>query len=203
MGAETRRRDFWVFGYGSLMWRPGFSSLEQRQGLVRGWSRRLCVYSHIYRGTPERPGLVLGLDRGGSCHGVGFRVAPSQWPATLGYLRERELVTAVYLERDVRLDFGAGASATALTYVADRRHAQYAGRLERSRLLELVGDSHGQAGANAEYVLNTQEHLAALAIHDSELEWLAGELRRESLKSGSGDRSSITSMRSPGDVASK
>jgi glutathione-specific gamma-glutamylcyclotransferase len=178
MGAETRRRDFWVFGYGSLMWRPGFSFLEQRQGLVRGWSRHLCVYSHIYRGTPERPGLVLGLDRGGSCHGVAFRIAPSQWPATLGYLRERELVTAVYLERDVRLDFGAGASATALTYVADRRHAQYAGRLERSRLLELVGDSHGQAGANAEYVLNTQEHLAALAIHDCELEWLAGELRR-------------------------
>ena len=181
------------------MWRPGFEFVEQRRALLRGWSRRLCIYSHIYRGTAERPGLVLGLDRGGSCHGVAFRVAAMNWPAALAYLRERELVTTVYFERRVRLDFGAYA----LTYVADRGHAQYAGRLERGRLLELVRRSHGRAGANVDYVINTQAHLTAIGIHDGELEWLAGQLRGEAANSDSGAKSPIKAARSPGDSASK
>jgi glutathione-specific gamma-glutamylcyclotransferase len=118
-------------------------------------------------------------------------------------LRDRELVTAVYIERNVKLDFGANAGATAVTYVADRRHAQYAGRLERSRLLELVSGSSGRAGTNADYVSSTQEHLAALGIHDSELEWLADQLRRHGANSGGGARSSINAVRSAGDTASK
>ncbi len=203
MARAARDKDFWVFGYGSLMWRPGFDFIEQRRAHVHGWSRHLCVYSHVYRGTAERPGLVLGLDRGGSCHGVGFRVAAADWPATRDYLRRRELITAVYLERKVRLQFETGHSAAALTYVADRSHAQYAGRLVRSRLLELVRSSHGQAGANVEYVLNTQAHLAAIGIHDRELEWLAAQLRREGAKSGGEARSAMTAMRSRGDNASK
>jgi cation transport protein ChaC len=202
MAGETQG-DFWVFGYGSLMWRPGFDFLERRRAHVHGWSRHLCIYSHVYRGTAERPGLVLGLDRGGSCHGVGFRVAAADWAATHLYLRKRELVTAAYVERRVRLEFEVGEAATAVTYVADRGHGQYAGRLERRRLLELVRRSHGQAGANAEYVFNTQEHLAAMGIHDSELEWLADQLRREGAKSVGEARSSITAIRSPGDSASK
>jgi len=169
--------DFWVFGYGSLMWRPGFDFAERRRALLRGWSRRLCVYSHVYRGTTERPGLVMGLDRGGSCAGVAFRVAGGQWPAALAYLRERELVTNVYLERQVRLDFGAGAQAIALTYVADRRHPQYAGRLDRDALIRFVRDSRGRAGTNVDYILNTLAHLTEIGIHDAELEWLAGRLR--------------------------
>jgi glutathione-specific gamma-glutamylcyclotransferase len=177
MPVAIRTQESWVFGYGSLMWRPGFEFIEQRRALVRGWRRSLCIYSHIYRGTAARPGLVLGLDRGGSCYGVGFRIAVDKWPATLAYLRKRELVTAVYIERHVRLDFGAGASASALTYVADRRHAQYAGRLERARLVDLVRHSQGQAGSNADYVFNTHAHLAALGIGDRELEWLAQKLR--------------------------
>ena len=203
MAREARDEDFWVFGYGSLMWRPGFEFLERRKAHVRGWSRHLCVYSHVYRGTAERPGLVLGLDRGGSCHGVGFRVAATDWPATHAYLRERELVAAVYLERNVKLEFETGDRVGALTYVADRNHAQYAGRLERDRLLELVRNSHGQAGANVEYVLNTQEHLAAMGIHDRQLEWLAVQLRRVGAKSEGEARSSMTAMRSLGDKASK
>lgn len=178
MPGEIRTEDFWVFGYGSLMWRPGFDFIEQRRALVRGWRRSLCIYSHIYRGTAERPGLVLGLDRGGSCYGVGFRVAADKWPATLAYLRRRELVTAVYIERQVRLDFGAGSGAWALTYVADRCHAQYAGGLERARLLDLVRHSRGQAGSNVDYVFNTRAHLAVLGIGDRELEWLAEQLRQ-------------------------
>ena len=177
MSRAARSGEFWVFGYGSLMWRPGFEFAEQRRALLRGWSRRLCIYSHIYRGTAERPGLVMGLDRGGSCAGVAFRVAGAQWPTTLAYLRERELVTNVYLERQVGLDFGAGASAEALTYVADRRHPQYAGRLDRDRLLDFVRGSQGRAGTNVDYILNTLAHLSAIGIHDAELEWLAAEVR--------------------------
>jgi cation transport protein ChaC len=194
--------DVWVFGYGSLMWRPGFAFLERRRALLRGWRRSLCIYSHIYRGTPERPGLVLGLDYGGSCAGVAFRVARAQWGATLAYLRERELVTSVYDERWVRLRLGAGERAQALTYTVNRGHPQYAGPLERSRRLELVLGSTGQAGANPDYVINTVEHLAALGIHDAELEWLAGRLR-QATNSGGGDRSSIAARRSRGDAASR
>ena len=90
---------FWIFGYGSLMWRPGFDFIRSEPALVRGYHRRLCVYSYVHRGTPEQPGLVLGLDRGGSCHGMGFEIAPEKWDDTLSYLRAREQVTMVYLER--------------------------------------------------------------------------------------------------------
>ena len=120
-------RDLWVFGYGSLMWRPGFAYVERRPALLRGWRRRLCVYSHVYRGTAERPGLVLGLDRGGACRGVAFRVEAALAEATVRYLRERELVTAVYLERVVPVTLDDGRRVSALTYLADRAHGQYAG----------------------------------------------------------------------------
>ena len=91
--------DFWVFGYGSLMWRPGFAHTETRRARLHGFHRSLCVWSHIYRGTRERQGLVLGLDRGGSCVGLAFRVPSELREEVLAYLRDRELVTSVYLER--------------------------------------------------------------------------------------------------------
>ena len=169
--------DFWVFGYGSLMWRPGFAYLERRPALLRGWRRRLCVYSHIYRGTAERPGLVLGLDQGGACRGVAFRVEAALAEATLRYLRDRELVTAVYLERIVPVTLDDGRRASAVTYLADRAHGQYAGPMPRETLLKLVRQGVGRSGANAEYVLNTRDHLRGLGIVDTELEWLAAQLR--------------------------
>jgi glutathione-specific gamma-glutamylcyclotransferase len=169
--------DLWVFGYGSLMWRPGFKYLARQVALVHGWRRRLCIYSHVYRGTPERPGLVLGLDRGGACHGIAFRVAASQREVTIEYLRERELVTAVYVERNIVAHLADGTTTKALTYVADRNHAQYAGDLEPARLLKLVLDGVGRSGANVDYVLNTEAHLRESGIRDPVLEWLASQLR--------------------------
>lgn len=161
--------DLWVFGYGSLMWNPGFSFEERHLGKINGYHRALCVYSHVYRGTPEQPGLVLGLDRGGACQGHVFRVSSSNAATTLAYLREREQVNSVYLERWFKVTFDDGRKVTALVYVADRNHSQYAGRLPLPELLRLVQHGRGQAGDNADYVRATHEHLVTLGIIDTTL----------------------------------
>jgi cation transport protein ChaC len=170
--------DLWVFGYGSLMWRPGFAYTRRCKATLRGWRRSLCVYSHVYRGSPERPGLVLGLDRGGACPGVAFQVDAALRETTIRYLREREQVTAVYLERVAPVRLECGERVLALTYVADRIHHQYAGRLDRDAMLEYVRAGKGQSGDNAEYVLETYEHLRAMGVRDRDLEWLSEQLRR-------------------------
>ena len=173
--------DFWVFGYGSLMWRPGFAFEEALPAHLEGERRAFCVQSYIYRGTRERPGLVLGLDRGGSCRGMAFRVAPDQRDSVLAYLRERELVTHSYLEveRNIRLERASRDYVRAVTYVVDREHPQYAGELSRQAVLAQVRDSVGQAGSNRDYVLATAAHLAGLGIEDADLEWLAEQLTAE------------------------
>ncbi len=173
---ESRERDLWVFGYGSLMWRPGFDFMERRLATVHGYHRSLCVFSHVHRGTPERPGLVLGLDRGGSCRGVVFRVASQQAARTLSYLRERELVTSVYKEAILELRLQDGGKIAAVAYVADRNHSQYAGRQPRAELLRLVTQGHGQSGSNFGYIKNTQDHLSELGIFDRKLAWLCDQL---------------------------
>ena len=169
--------DLWVFGYGSLMWRPGFVCTLRCKAMLRGWRRSLCIYSHVYRGTRERPGLVLGLDRGGACPGVAFRVAATLREPTMRYLRQREQATAVYLERMVPVTLESGERVSALAYVADRLHDQYAGRLDREAMLGIVRAARGQSGQNAEYVLETHDHLAAIGVRDRDLEWLAERLR--------------------------
>lgn len=172
--------DFWVFGYGSLIWRPGFAHVETRRARLYGFRRSLCVYSFVHRGTRERPGLVLGLDRGGSCVGLAFRVPGDLRDEVLSYLRERELVTSVYLERtlDIRLD-GAGKGANgrveAVAYIVDRAHEQYAGALDTAHAASIVRGAVGQSGRNEDYVLSTLEHLKALSIRDH---WLEDVARR-------------------------
>jgi cation transport protein ChaC len=166
----------WVFGYGSLIWRPGFPFVGAQRALLRGAHRRLCIYSHHYRGTPEQPGLVFGLVRGGSCHGMAFEVAPSDWPEVLAYLKAREQISGVYREayRPVRLHDGAGV--TALTFIVNEAHAQYAGRLTIADELELVRHASGEMGRNTDYVVNTHRHLEEMGIADAHLGVLSTQL---------------------------
>jgi cation transport protein ChaC len=170
--------DFWVFGYGSLMWRPGFDHLQAAPARIAGLHRSLCVYSWVHRGTEKVPGLVLGLDRGGSCRGIAYRVAGADRDGVIAYLRERELVTAVYLEtwRKVRLEGAAQAAVDALTFIVDRSHRQYAGNLPREDLLRFVRQGRGRSGANADYVVSTVRHLRSVGVADPTLEWLADRL---------------------------
>ncbi len=173
--------DFWVFAYGSLMWRPGFEPLETVTAHLSGARRALCVWSWVHRGTREHPGLVLGLDRGGSCRGVAYRVADEKRDDVIAYHRERELVTDVYREvrRPIRLDVPERPTVVALTYVVDREHRQYAGRLTPEAIFRHVRDSHGRSGANADYVVNTVQHLRSLGFRDAILEKVAAALLAE------------------------
>jgi cation transport protein ChaC len=171
--------DLWVFGYGSLIWRPGFDFVEKSPARVTGLHRSLCVYSFVHRGTPEKPGLVLGLDRGGACRGMAFRVAAAQRASTLAYLRAREQVTNVYREtvRGIVLEGSPERRVNAVCYVVDRGHPQYAGRLDLARQLHHIRRSHGQSGANRDYVLATVAALEALGCRDRDLHALAERLK--------------------------
>jgi cation transport protein ChaC len=162
--------DFWVFGYGSLMWNPGFDHVETVRARVSGYRRSLCLASRVHRGTPEREGLVLALDRGGSCVGVAFRVEQGKQQDVVAYLRERELVTNAYLERYVSFSLPDGRKGRAITYVIDRNHDQYAGALSEAEAARRVMGASGKSGPNEDYVLNTIEHLRALGIRDHWLE---------------------------------
>jgi len=176
--AELSKGDLWVFGYGSLMWRPGFEFIEQVPARLIGEHRALCVYSFVHRGTPEKPGLVLGLDRGGACRGVAFRVAEKHRAATVNYLRKREQVTSVYREvmRSVWLENAAQQRVSALAYVVDRGHVQYAGRLSLAEQLRHVQQGHGHSGANRDYVLATVGAIEAEGLRDGPLHQLAAML---------------------------
>ena len=181
--ADFPTGDLWIFGYGSLIWRPGFEFLEARPAKLIGEHRALCIYSFVHRGTPEKPGLVLGLDRGGACQGMAYRVAEARRGEIIDYLRAREQVTSVYREvlRSVWLDGDARERVSAVAYVADRGHEQYAGRLSLAEQLHLVRGGHGSSGANDEYVIETVAALEAMNIRDSQLHQLAAMLRGDAM----------------------
>lgn len=170
--------EFWVFGYGSLMWNPGFGYDERAEALIFGYRRSLCVRSWVHRGTEESPGLVLGLDHGGSCRGMAFRVPASAWDEVLIYLRERELVTNVYLEKTVPIRLADGRRVIAVAYVVDRAHRQYAGSLDAVEAAHVVEAASGRSGPNDAYLFNTLAHLRDMGIRDHWLEQVAGEVER-------------------------
>ena len=163
----------WVFGYGSLIWNPGFAHVSAQQGLLRGAHRSLSIVSHHYRGTPEQPGLVFGLARGGSCRGMVFEVADADWPEVRRYLEAREQVTAVYRDVMRPVHLADGRSVSALAFLVDERHEQFAGHLSIERQLAMVRAASGSAGPNVDYVLNTARHLREMGIRDRHLMALA------------------------------
>ncbi len=163
--------DFWVFGYGSLMWDPGFPHLEVRLGMLYGLHRHLCVYSHVYRGTPQRPGLVFGLDKGGSCRGLVYRVPAAEGAGVMDYLHEREMVTGVYRPRWVRVHTDKGP-VSAATFVVDGEHEQYTGGLSENELVEVILQGQGRKGSSVDYLENTVRHLDALGLGDPPLKRL-------------------------------
>jgi glutathione-specific gamma-glutamylcyclotransferase len=173
--------DLWVFGYGSLMWRPGFEFIERVPARLIGLHRALCVYSFVHRGTPERPGLVLGLDRGGMCRGIAFRIAASKRQNTLKYLRAREQVTTVYLEtmRRVELEEPARRPVQALCFLVNRSHVQYAGRLTLAECVHHVRQGHGSSGPNRDYVLETVQALEDLGYRETDLHLVAEALKSQ------------------------
>jgi len=176
---------FWVFAYGSLMWQPGFAFAERRRARLVGYRRCFCLYSVFHRGSHARPGLVLGLDRGGSCEGIAYRIAGREAAATLHYLRLREQVTGAYREASVPVVLAGSEcegevvaepreeTVQALAYVAEPRHPGYAGDLPVAIEARLIRGARGRSGTNLDYLANTLNHLAELAIREPRLERVA------------------------------
>ena len=182
--------EVWVFAYGSLMWDPGFAYLEAAPALLRGYHRAFCIFSHVYRGTEARPGLVLGLDRGGACKGMAFRIAAAEGADVLDYLDAREKVTDVYVRRAVPITVGGapifaggrplsagGRKVTAHTYVVDRGHHQYAGKQTLRQAVRLIAQGAGVGGSNRDYLESTVNHLDELGITDGPLHQLHAMVR--------------------------
>lgn len=167
----------WVFGYGSLMWNPGFDNISTAHARINGYHRSLCVYSLHHRGTRQSPGLVLGLDHGGSCTGVAFQIDDAKWQDTLAYLRAREQISMVYREISHPIEIlETGRLVEAVAYVADTTHDQYAGKLSHDELIKHVMQGTGDYGRCRDYVANTLSHLRGMGIRDETLEAIGAEL---------------------------
>jgi cation transport protein ChaC len=180
---ENRRRfvvqepgDVWIFAYGSLLWDSGFEPAETRPALLRGWHRCFCVSSRIYRGTPETPGLSLGLDRGGSCRGEALRIAERDREAVLAYLEEREMPEEIYSVRPIKLATDGGALA-AHTLTVNRDHPLYVSGLGLEASAARIAAGVGKRGANSDYLAQTVAHLDTLGIHDAALHRLLDRVR--------------------------
>lgn len=169
----------WVFGYGSLVWNPGFEVSEKVIATLPGYHRSFCMRSIHHRGTEENPGLVLALDEDGGavCQGVALAVRAGTEDATLEYLRERELISSAYLEKFLEIRLADGRHVEAVTYVVDPHHVQYCGGLTLEEQAQIIGQAVGGRGPNDEYLYNTSEHLSELGLHDKDLEWLTARVR--------------------------
>lgn len=162
----------WVFGYGSLMWRPGFDHGERVAATLHGRRRAFCIYSVHHRGTYERPGLVLGLAPGGATRGAAFRVAEADWPKVYAYLLEREQPTETYIEARRAVRLADGRRVEALVFLSDVRHAQWAGNLSLERQAELIAGAKGLSGPNIDYLRDLVAHLREEGVRDQAMEHL-------------------------------
>ena len=163
----------WVFGYGSLLWNPGFEPAQTERAVLRGYSRSFCMLSIHHRGTVEKPGLVLALDEDPDtqCTGIAFKVAKSDEVRVLAELRERELISSAYVEANVTLTLDGGDDITALAYVIDPNHEQYCG-FDLETQAQMIARAVGGRGPNPEYLNNTSAHLIEMGINDPDMNWL-------------------------------
>jgi cation transport protein ChaC len=168
----------WIFGYGSLLWHPGFEPAERVRARLAGYHRSFCMLSIHHRGTVEKPGLVLALDAvgGSSCDGLALRVREGEEEAVLAYLRERELISSAYTETTVGLVLQDRRKIKAVAYVIDPDHEQYC-QFSLEEQARRIAGAVGGRGPNPEYLFNTADHLAELGIHDPDLAWLCGRVR--------------------------
>ncbi|MCL3881384.1 gamma-glutamylcyclotransferase [Marivita sp. GX14005] len=169
----------WVFGYGSLLWNPGFTPVVTARARLRGFARSFCMRSIHHRGTETDPGLVLALDEqpGSVCDGLAMKMHEAELDATMAYLRERELVSAAYLEKVLPVELVDGGEVTAVTYVIDPDHVQYCGALDLEEQARIIARASGGRGPNSEYLFNTASHLSEIGIPDPDLEWLSDRVR--------------------------
>lgn len=174
--------EHWVFGYGSLMWRPGFTFLDRQSAVLHGRRRAFCIYSVHHRGTYARPGLVLGLTSGGSVRGAAYQVAPNDWPDVYAYLMEREQPTETYVERRVNVRLADGRNVSALTFLSDRAHAQWAGNLSLDEQAALIAGATGLSGRNVDYLRDLVGHLREDGTRDRSMENLLA--RVEAIEAG-------------------
>ncbi len=169
--------DRWVFGYGSLMWRPDFDFVEASAALLHGRRRAFCIYSVHHRGTYERPGLVLGLAPGGAVRGRAYRVAKQQWPEVHAYLCAREQPTETYIESKAMISLPSGQRVEALVFLSDLKHRQWAGKLSLEAQAQLIAGARGLSGRNLDYLADLVEHLRTDGICDSHLEALLSRVQ--------------------------
>lgn len=164
----------WVFGYGSLLWNPGFDPAEKIIATLQGYSRSFCMRSIHHRGTETDPGLVLALDKdyAGLCHGLAMQVAHGEEERVLDYLRERELISSAYFETHVMIDLADGRRVEAVAYIIDPDHVQYC-HLELEEQAQIISRAVGDRGPNWEYLHNTAEHLKEIGLEDTDLNWLS------------------------------
>ena len=162
----------WVFGYGSLMWRPGFAYLERQPATLHGRRRAFCIYSVHHRGTYQRPGLVLGLAPGGRVRGAAYRVGEGDWPCVYAYLREREQPTETYVENTTFVRLADGRRVETLIFLSDTAHPQWAGVLALERQAELIAGASGLSCPNIDYLRDLVEHLGQEGVHDKAMERL-------------------------------
>lgn len=172
--------DVWLFAYGSLIWNPTIAFAERCTGTIRGWHRRFCLSSPVGRGTPERPGLMLGLDRGGSCRGVAYRVPAAQLRDELALVWRREMVTGSYCPRWVRVAVAGDESprdVPAIAFTVNRAGPNYVGAISREQMIERLAVAAGRLGSSADYLFETARALAHAAVPDPHLEDLAAAVR--------------------------
>lgn len=168
----------WVFGYGSLLWDPGFEPVRRVKARLHDYHRSFCMLSIHHRGTEDDPGLVLALDRqaGGQCTGVAFEVAAQDEDAVINYLRERELISSAYYEDTVDLHTDEGETILALAYIINPDHVQYC-QFGLERQAQMIARATGGRGPNADYLFNTAAHLQELDIRDDDMAWLVARVR--------------------------